>query len=575
MGIRTYLRDHPVLVTSVPLALITLLALGLRLYRLDGQSLWYDEGFSVYLARMDPAEITARTAADIQPPLYYYLLHGWIQAFGDSERALRGLSLLFGVLTVPLICAVAWQLFRNRLAALLAAILVAVSPLHIWYGQEARMYTLLTFLCLLSSYLLLLVIQSVAQGEKRWQTVALWAAYTLSNIAALYTHYFACFVLLFQAFYLLLVWWERGLRPARLILGGLTSGLITILAYLVWLPYLFDRYGRDVSYWLGQLKLSEVLLDIAISFVGGESVLESVGTLLALGYGMVFVLSCAALVMEAVRFTTPAPPGSPSPVCKSAMRASDQYPLAFLLLYLCVPPVLIVILSYNLPKFNARYAMVAHPALLFIVAGGLAALWRGLPEALPGQSERLRPLLRGLAVLALAFVLGASAYANNNAYTNPAFSRADFRGAARYIRRHIAPDETIILSSGHMFPVFDYYAPGVERHLLPDSPTLDTTRTLDYAIASDLNEWLAGRGGVWLLLWQDQVVDPVGYLTTMLAACRPMLRSQASLQSIIRPISTLGTGCTCWAIHRPAGIVLPCSGKRCNPWMRTTGCPSL
>ena len=132
-----------------------LLALGLRLYGLDAQSLWYDEGFSVYLARMGPVEITERTAADIQPPLYYYLLHGWIELLGDEEMALRGLSLIFGLLTVPLVFSVAWQLFGNYLAALLAALFLAVSPLHVWYGQEARMYTLLTFLCLLSSYLLL------------------------------------------------------------------------------------------------------------------------------------------------------------------------------------------------------------------------------------------------------------------------------------------------------------------------------------------------------------------------------------------------------------------------------------
>jgi hypothetical protein len=68
-----------------------------------------------------------------------------------------------------------------------------------------------------------------------------------------------------------------------------------------------------------------------------------------------------------------------------------------------------------------------------------------------------------------------------------------------------------------MFPVFDYYLPDVERHLLPDSPTLDTTHTLDYSIAGDLNRWLAGRGGVWVVRWQDEVVDPVGYLAAMLA----------------------------------------------------------
>ncbi len=492
--------ERSTLVVVVLLALITLLGLGLRLYRLDNQSLWYDEGFSVYLARMDLGEITARTAADIQPPLYYYLLHGWIQLFGDDEWSLRVLSLLFGVLTVPLMYAVAWQLFRSRLAGLLASLFVSVSPLHVWYGQEARMYTLLTFLCLMSSYFLLLVIDA----KKTWQIPALWVAYTLTNVVALYTHYFAFFILAFQAAYLLLVWIARQFRPLHLILGGLASGLVTLLLYLPWLPNLLTRYGADVSYWPGQLKIHEVLIDIILAYVGGESVPEALGLLLALGFGLIFVLSFLSLLSDAAHRSELGPENT-------AYTLPPAYqPLLFLLLYLLLPPALILALSYASPKFNARYVMIAHPALLLILAGGLAALWRQRPD-----SQRVL-LRRALSALALVFVLGVAAYANLNAYADPAFARADFRSTASYIRGHISPEETIILTSGHMFPVFDYYAPGVERFLLPDSPTLDTTQTLDYSIATELNKWLAGKEGVWLVLWQHEVVDPTGYLTALL-----------------------------------------------------------
>jgi mannosyltransferase len=488
------------LVVAIFLLLITLLALGLRLYRLDGQSLWYDEGFSVYLARMNLGEITERTAADIQPPLYYYLLHGWIGLFGDTEWALRSLSLLFGVFTVPLLYAAAWQLFRSRLAGLLAALLVAISPLHVWYGQEARMYTLLTFLCLLSSYLLLLVVDA----KKKWVIPILWAAYTLTNVAALYTHYFAAFVLAFQAIYVFVIWVARGGHPWHLVLGGLASGSATVLAYLPWIPYLFARFGADVSYWPGQLNLHEVFVDVVVSFVGGESVSEATGILLAIGYGLIFVGCLFVLSSQAMHDARPS--------AGSHMDALSSFysSLLFLLLYLLLPPALILVLSYNSPKFNARYVMISHPALLLIMSGGLAVLWQR-------RSGFLGNVSRGVLVaLALSFILVGAIYANYNAYSDSAFARSDFRGVARYLRRHIGPDEAIILTSGHMFPVFDYYAPGVERHLLPDSPTLDTTRTLDYSIAADLNEWLAGKEGVWLVLWQDEVVDPTGYLTAML-----------------------------------------------------------
>ena len=497
---RSASTDRSVLVVAAFLVVLSLLALGLRLYRLDNQSLWYDEGFSVYLSGMGIDQITAHTAADIQPPLYYYLLHGWIQLFGDTEWALRALSVLFGVFTVPLIYAVAQNLFRSRLAGLLAALLVAVSPLHIWYGQEVRMYTMLTFLCLLSSYFMLLAITV----QRPWAIPILWAAYTAANVAALYTHYFALFVLAFQAVYVMAILAVQRFRPLHLLLGSLASALATLLLYLPWMPYLFTRYGADASYWPGKLKLHEVFIDIALFFAGGESVTEAMGIVLALGTGLVLLVCLLVLVSDATRAAQPVE-------SVFGFLPVSYFPLLFLLLYLLLPPALILAVSYNSPKFNARYVMVSHPALLLILAGGLAALWQR-------RAGYLGNVLRGaLSALALLLLLGISAYANRNAYADPAFSRADFRSAARYVRQHIEPDETIILTSGHMFPVWDYYAPVLERHLLPDSPTLDTTLTLDYSIAQDLNQWLAGKGGVWVVLWQDKVVDPTGYLTAMLA----------------------------------------------------------
>jgi 4-amino-4-deoxy-L-arabinose transferase-like glycosyltransferase len=476
------------------LLLVLALALGLRLYRLGDQSLWYDEGFSVFLAQLEPARIISWTAADIQPPLYYLLLHGWIRVWGNSEAAVRGLSLLFGVLCVPLIYGLAWRVSRSRTAALAAAVLLAVSPVHLWYSQEARMYTLLVFLSLLSSYFLLRAVH--ARTDDR--SLAWWAAFSLVSAAALYTHYFAGSVLAFQALYTL--WWviRDGFRRRCLFWGGLAAHLAVGLAYLPWLPHLLIRYGADASYWPGQLKLSEALVDTAVFLVGGESVSEPVGVLLAIALGVALFVSVLALWT-----------GREATANEPSM-GTKQPAAAFLLLFLLVPLISVLALSYRSPKFNPRYAMVSHPALLLILSAGLATLWK---QQRRHSATRLR---QTTAVLMLTFLIGTSAYADWNLYANPVFARADFRGAVAYLEEQKRPDETIILVSGHMAPVFDYYAPDAERHLLPDSPTLDVTRTLDYSIAADLNRWLADRPGVWVVLWQDEVADPVGYLTTML-----------------------------------------------------------
>ncbi|MEM4723700.1 MAG: glycosyltransferase family 39 protein [Candidatus Hadarchaeum sp.] len=81
---------------------ILLLALSLRLFRIEAQSLWNDEGTSVALAARDLGAITRGAANDIHPPLYYYVLHLWIKLFGNSELSVRSLSALLGTALVLL-----------------------------------------------------------------------------------------------------------------------------------------------------------------------------------------------------------------------------------------------------------------------------------------------------------------------------------------------------------------------------------------------------------------------------------------------------------------------------------------
>ena len=83
----------------VALSAILGLAAVLRGYRLDAQSLWYDEGVSAFMTTRGAAEIARAAAADIHPPLYYWLLAAWTVPFGSSEVALRGLSVVAGTLT--------------------------------------------------------------------------------------------------------------------------------------------------------------------------------------------------------------------------------------------------------------------------------------------------------------------------------------------------------------------------------------------------------------------------------------------------------------------------------------------
>ena len=279
-------KDRPWL-----LLLIILIAFMLRLTLLGQQSLWYDEGVTWLLSQMRYlSDLIQWTAADIQPPLYYLLIWNSHIVFGQSEWALRFPSVVFNTLTIPLIYVLARRLFANwpsyrSLAALLAAAILALSPLMIYYSQEARMYTLLVFEATLASYLLLKIVHSAQPGQadasSAFRLLPLAFLYALVAATALYTHYFAAFLLLAHGLYIALILWQRR-WPRVLIIQSLQMFGLTVLLFAPWLPTLLSRLGDDPSYWPGALKLDEALRKVLISFTIGETVSEQTGAWLML-----------------------------------------------------------------------------------------------------------------------------------------------------------------------------------------------------------------------------------------------------------------------------------------------------
>ena len=160
--------------------LIVLAAFGLRVFDLGAQSLWYDEAFSVLVARADWATAARLLSVDLHPPLYYLVLRAGLIVLGSSEFAVRFVSVIPAVLMVPLMWALARRLF-DRLTAQLAAALVCLSPLFVWYAREARMYSQTTMLGLAATYAL---VRAQDTGRARW-----WATLAACALGAVYSHY--------------------------------------------------------------------------------------------------------------------------------------------------------------------------------------------------------------------------------------------------------------------------------------------------------------------------------------------------------------------------------------------------
>ena len=123
------------------------LALGLRLLGLQRNELSFDEAFSALVASASPTEILAELNNDSSPPLYYLLLYLWRAVAGSGPAALRGLSVLCGVTAVFLAYRLGRRLWGADVAWL-GALLLAVSPLHIYYSQQVRPYALFVLLAL-------------------------------------------------------------------------------------------------------------------------------------------------------------------------------------------------------------------------------------------------------------------------------------------------------------------------------------------------------------------------------------------------------------------------------------------
>lgn len=226
---------------GVGLLLLTGVGAALRFSTLDQQSYWYDEAVTVSLVEGSFADLLPGIVdSESTPPLYYVLGWAWAQLFGSEEVYLRALSAFVGTLVVPVAFA-AGRVVATMRVGLAAAALAAVSPVLIWYSQEARAYALLALLGGASFVLFALALSDPSRGRL--------AAWAIVSALALATHYFAVFVVLAEAALLL----RRYPRLGRLrwALGGVAAVAVALLP-LAALQARHRRLG-----WVGDLDFGE------------------------------------------------------------------------------------------------------------------------------------------------------------------------------------------------------------------------------------------------------------------------------------------------------------------------------
>jgi mannosyltransferase len=239
------------------LAFLTALGAAMRFAGLDVQSFHHDEVITA--ARVLPGSfgdmLRAVKVSESNPPLYYVLAWGWAKAFGTDEVGLRSLTALFGAATVPLAYCIGAELASRR-AGLIAAALVAVSPMLIWYSQEARSYAILVFFCAAS-----LLFFARALRTRSGRDLGLWA---LASALALCSHYFAVFAVGIEALWLLIALRSRW----RLVLPAVA---IVAAVGLALIPLISAQVNPTHIGWIEESLLSTRFFEAGVSFLAGET----------------------------------------------------------------------------------------------------------------------------------------------------------------------------------------------------------------------------------------------------------------------------------------------------------------
>jgi len=467
------------------IALLTLLALLLRAARLDFQPLWWDEGYSVWFAHQPLADMLRLTALDIHPPLYYALLGGWSQVFGLGPQALRWLSVAAGVAAVPLIYLVGYGLSGRRVG-LVAAFLLAINPLHIYYSQEVRMYALVALWSLLAVGAAgrWLGLGRRIRGDTRPAGWGWLAGYGAAMTLALYTQYYAAFLLAGLAAAGALVLWRRQAGRERLLIWLAAQGGVVLL-FLPWLlyaapklvPYVSQKIVADSDQPLGlPLYLARHLAAYSAGHLEGPLV----------GWwplGLLGVILLAAGLLRLAR--------------RRPLEPGHGLLLSFLGIILGVVLGLgwLVNLGYPFfPERGERLLLLGLPTFILL----LAATWATPDPVLsPGQRIVVRPARSPLprifvGALAVLAALSLAAF-----YTVPRYTDEDYRPLIGQVTQWGRAGDTV-------FAVYPWQVGYFWSYGLADGPQPELSPGGDWGpeIAAALDNAL-GRGRVWFPMHQS------------------------------------------------------------------------
>ena len=415
-----------------PVAVAAALVVALALHFITRSDLWFDEALTVNIARLPLSELGDALRQDGAPPLYYVLLHFWINVFGHGDVAVRALSGVIAVASLPL-AYLAGRRVGGRVAAWAAVLILVSSPYAIRYSTETRMYALVMFLVLWGY----LAVRRALEAPT-WQRLAVVA---LVTALLAYSQYWSFYLVGTVGLGLVIAWWRgpfEGRRASRNVLAAMVVGMLALLPWLDTLLYQLSHtgtpWGDPVVPWYG--------VAFAMSaFAGGSQHAEAWPLLLVLLVLPFLALMGLAIDHRRIELDLHTRP---------AVRWEGATALGALVVGLAAAWV-------GGTAFDGRYASIVFPLLVIVLASSLTVF----------ASARVRA---GLLVFLVAFgLLGG--------LRNVDDQRTQAGSIADVIRAESHPGDVVVYCPDQLGPDTSRLlqgVPGLHQETFPDglAPTL-------------------------------------------------------------------------------------------------------
>ena len=398
------------------LILIILIGSFLRIYNLGNNSFWYDEASSIILAKHIG---TIHRQLGTDAPLFFLILNPWLP-IGKSEFALRLLPAIIGILLIPLLFFFSKR-FTDFKTALFATVFLATSPLHIYYSQELRGYTLLPLL-----FLLCAIFYYKALNDNRKSD---WFMFAIFGALSIYTHYFAIFSLFANFLFFLIFIRIHKDRFFKVI----SFNFLILLLYSPWLYFFLKKtfaFQKFSKFWILQPGIKDIIITIK-NFI--------------IGYGAPKWAFYISTFLAIILFLIALP----------QIFRKKEY--SYIFIHLLTPVVLVFILSRSSSNsiYLDRCMIISSVFFLIFIAKGLSSI-------------KIQWLTWGIFIVITFNSFVSLYYIYNNVIPRLDHNfgvrpRKDFRQGAMYIKSQLMEGDLIGHTCRSSLPVFMVYLPGSDN----------------------------------------------------------------------------------------------------------------